>query len=118
MFEIRSQRFVGEAKLCSPSISRGTDPEREVEKWVKKACHDAKILRRVAGYRPVGIVFVAPCLAVTQKERCEEQVKALLRGIESLKGLARAWTFPAGARRYVYKNYIYPGVFLALKPMT
>lgn len=117
-FRVRGQRFEGEAKACSPSISRGpSDPLAGVRKCLDEACDAAKRLPRARGYRQIGIVFVSPCLRASQVKEWRDQVEAFIQSLPSLEDVALAWTFPGSGIDLKVGGYIYPGAVLVLRPL-
>jgi hypothetical protein len=118
MFSIgrRATRFVAEAKVCSPSIGPGTDPLRQIERVLDTACRDVAKARE-AGYRPLGLVFVAPCVKTTQVSHASAGIAGMLRGVKELAGTGWAWNFPAAGRRIKADGYVYPGGMMIIRPL-
>ena len=117
-FWAKDSYYALEAKACHPSLSGGGTPVRTVREALKEACGDVR-RSPVRGSVPIGMVFVAPAIAVGQWKRWPERRRALLDDLVGLPwGVAVAWTFPSwGAKLRVMEQgirYVYPGAILVM----
>jgi hypothetical protein len=119
LFSIKNKTFIGEAKQCWPTLTDNLHVAiQSVHDALDTACKEA-LENSEIGYPCLGMVFIAPCLHESKKERTIGNLQSFVTQLLEIKGTTIAWVFPKAARSLQpdskFRNYIFPGVALVMQ---
>ena len=113
---IQGQFFGCEAKQVWCAVGRTARGGRAVvEAGLRKACGDARKLKRREGRR-LGLCFAVPYFPDRDRDHIEGHLKPWLEGLKGIEYSCIAWSFPEETRYLKSVNgYFYPGVVLVVR---
>lgn len=113
-FTVGRQRFIVEAKQCSPGMGAGGN-ETKIEHALAKARLSVKQTKR-RRQRQLAVVFVTPYVNKKKHRRdLNQRLGNWLKAARKIPCSARAWVFPQETRFLRYGDRYYPGVFMIIR---
>jgi hypothetical protein len=112
--KVGEYQFIAEAKQCwSGAVRVNEKTAGHIQQKLNEACADIRRCPR-NGQRKLGVLFAAPYIASSEKNRVDQHIGKWVAFIKTVKCSCSAWVFPKESRHLGAGN-ICPGVAVLIK---